>query len=110
MTGLVWADVHLGVGTHVRCHGKGRRERTTPLTRPVAAALADWRRERDPAPTEPVFPTRAGTRMSTDAVADLLAKHVAVAWQRASAGDWTSYAAEYSRRNGPNNAPDPRPR
>jgi hypothetical protein len=24
---------------------------------------------------------------------------VAVAWQRASAGDWTSYAAELSRRN-----------
>jgi hypothetical protein len=26
---------------------------------------------------------------------------VAVAWQRASSGDWTAYAAEVSRRNQP---------
>jgi hypothetical protein len=32
---------------------------------------------------------------------------VAVAWQRASAGDWTSYAADYSRRGNPNNVAEP---
>jgi hypothetical protein len=46
-------------------------------------------------------------QLATDLPAALLAKMlgihiaVAVAWQRASAGDWTSYAAEVSRR--PNN-------
>jgi len=28
---------------------------------------------------------------------------VAVQWQRVSAGDWTSYAADVSRRNNPSN-------
>lgn len=32
---------------------------------------------------------------------------VAVAWQRASAGDWTTYAADYSRRGNPNNIAGP---
>lgn len=35
---------------------------------------------------------------------------VAVAWQRASAGDWTTYAADYSRRSDPNNTAEPAPR
>lgn len=32
---------------------------------------------------------------------------VAVAWQRASSGDWTNYAADYSRRSNPNNIAEP---
>jgi hypothetical protein len=31
----------------------------------------------------------------------MLGIHITVAWQRASAGDWTSYAAEISRRPKP---------
>jgi integrase len=71
--------VTVGVGGHVRCHGKGRKDRVTPLTKPVARLLADWLTELRPAPTGLVFPTRIGGRLSTDAVADLLAKHLAVA-------------------------------
>jgi hypothetical protein len=32
---------------------------------------------------------------------------VAVAWQRASAGDWTDYAADFSRRGGPDRTEPP---
>ena len=32
LTGLTRQDVHLGAGPHVRCHGKGRKDRATPLT------------------------------------------------------------------------------
>ena len=32
LTGLSSQDVHLGAGPHVRCHGKGRKDRATPLT------------------------------------------------------------------------------
>jgi integrase/recombinase XerD len=32
LTSLVCADVELGTGAHLRCHGKGRKERITPLT------------------------------------------------------------------------------
>ena len=32
LTGLTRGDVHLGAGAHVACHGKGRKDRITPLT------------------------------------------------------------------------------
>ena len=32
ITGLVCGDLHLGAGAHVRCLGKGRKHRATPLT------------------------------------------------------------------------------
>ena len=32
LTGLTRADLHLGTGAHVGCHGKGRKDRITPLT------------------------------------------------------------------------------
>jgi integrase len=28
-------DIHLGAGAHVACHGKGRKDRITPLTKPA---------------------------------------------------------------------------
>jgi integrase len=77
LTGLTRADVVLGVGAHVRCHGKGRRERVTPLTKPSARLIGSWFDERQPAPGSPVFATRAGGRLSADAVQLLLAKYVA---------------------------------
>ena len=46
LTGLTCADVHLGVGAHVSCHGKGRQDRITPLTTDTVAALRGWLTER----------------------------------------------------------------
>lgn len=46
-------------------------------------------------------------QLATDLPATILARtlgihiSVAAAWQRASAGDWTNYAAEISRRTNP---------
>ena len=42
LTGLTVSDVHLGPGPHVRCHGKGRKDRATPLTRQTVAVLRAW--------------------------------------------------------------------
>jgi len=39
LTGLRPQDLHLGTGAHVRCVGKGRRERSAPLTQHVRSAL-----------------------------------------------------------------------
>jgi hypothetical protein len=51
------------------------------------------------------------TELPAAVLARLLGIHikVAVAWQRASAGDWTTYAADYSRRENqpPRKTPDP---
>ena len=37
LVGLVRQDVVLGVGAHVRCQGKGRKERCTPLRKETRA-------------------------------------------------------------------------
>ncbi len=82
LTGLTCGDVTIGVGAHVRCVGKGRKERCTPLTKPLARQLHAWLRDRQAEPAAPLFPSLNGGRMSTDAVERLLAKHLAVAAQR----------------------------
>ena len=66
-------------GAAVHTTGKGRRERSTPLTRQTVAVLREWLREAGTQPTCPIFPTRQGTRMSADAVQRLVAKHAATA-------------------------------
>ena len=79
LTGLTRQDVHLGAGPHVRCHGKGRKDRATPLTSQTVAVLRTWLAELGPAPDRPLFPTQAGGRLSRDAVEMLVAKHAAAA-------------------------------
>lgn len=79
LTGLTVTDAVPGTGPHVTCHGKGRKERATPLTPAAAAVLRNWLAERGGTGTDPLFPTRRGTRLSRDAVERLLAKHVAAA-------------------------------
>jgi integrase/recombinase XerD len=76
LTKLRASDVTLGVGAHLRVEGKGRKQRATPLTRHTAAVLRVWLAERPPDPTAPLFPTRSGNPLSSDAVADLVDKHV----------------------------------
>src|SRR5258708_2140918 len=42
LTGLTCASAELGTGAHVRCHGKGRKERITPLRRETRRMLRAW--------------------------------------------------------------------
>ena len=42
LIGLSHGDVVLGAGAHVRCMGKGRKERATPLTGLTVAVLRAW--------------------------------------------------------------------
>jgi integrase/recombinase XerD len=79
LTSLTCADVELGTGAHLRCTGKGRKQRATPLTRPTARLLQRWISDRHAAQADPLFPSRAGGRLSRDAVADLLGKYVPLA-------------------------------
>jgi site-specific recombinase XerD len=79
LTGLVCADVQLGTGAHVRCHGKGRKERITPLRRETRVVLRAWLDERGMRADEPVFPGPTGARLSRDAVRRLVERHVAKA-------------------------------
>lgn len=81
LIGLRCGDVHLGVGAHVTCHGKGRKDRTTPLTRDTVAVLRAWLAERAGQPDEPLFPTRRGTPLSRDAIERRLALYTTRAAQ-----------------------------
>ena len=76
------ADVTLGTGAHVRCHGKGRKTRCTPLHPDVVPVLTSWLRELDSDPTVPVFPGPRGDRLSADALQRLVRKHVTAAATR----------------------------
>jgi len=79
LTALRITDVQLGAAPHVRCHGKGRKDRVTPMTRANTRTLRAWLVERATNPGDALFPTRTGRALSTDAVALLLAKHTAAA-------------------------------
>ena len=72
-------DVQLGPGAHVRCHGKGRKQRCTPLRRDALAALREWLDELPAESGKPVFPNQRGGALSHDGLAYVVAKHLAVA-------------------------------
>jgi integrase/recombinase XerD len=80
LIGLRRNDIHLGAGAHIACHGKGRKDRITPLAKPTINTLRDWMAESPGEPTDPVFPTRTGRSLSRDAIERRLARH-----QRAAA-------------------------
>jgi integrase/recombinase XerD len=79
LTSLRCHDVELGTGGHLRCHGKGRKDRITPLTTQASAVLQVWLAERRGQPTDVVFPSRRGGPLSTDAVAALVTRHARTA-------------------------------
>lgn len=81
ITSLRCQDVEFGTGAHVRCLGKGRKMRCTPLRPDVALMLKAWLVERDGNPDDPVFPSSRGTRLSADALQRLVARHAAKARQ-----------------------------
>lgn len=84
LTGLTCNAVQLGHGGHVRCHGKGRKERVTPLRSDARAILAAWLTERDGAPTAPLFPGPQDRFLSRDAIRRLVERHIATAAQQCS--------------------------
>ena len=75
LTNLTIADVVLGAGAHVTTLGKGRRERVTPLTDTTVAVISVWLKERGGSSQDPLFPTRAGSAMTRDALARRLTKY-----------------------------------
>jgi integrase/recombinase XerD len=68
LASLTCADVVLGVGAHVHCIGKGRKERRTPLVPLTVKILRVWLAERSGRCDEPLFPTSTGRRLSRDAI------------------------------------------
>src|SRR5579864_8968475 len=81
ITSLRHQDVEFGTGAHVRCLGKGRKMRCTPLRPDVAAVLKEWLSRQEGKPDDAVFPSSNGGRLSADALQRLVTKHVTTAHQ-----------------------------
>ena len=79
LIGLTRADVHLGSGAHITCHGKGRKDRITPLTSGAITALRAWLDEHHANTHAPLFPTRRGNPLSRDAIEHRLTHYAAQA-------------------------------
>ena len=66
-----------GTAAHLRCMGKGRKERVTPLTAVTASLVGSWIEECGGGADDPLFPSSHGNgRLTRYAVTVLLAKHV----------------------------------
>ncbi len=69
------SDISLGAGPHVRCEGKGRKQRITPFRQEAVEVLTQWLRECPAEPATPAFPSSRGGPLSRDAVERLVARH-----------------------------------
>ena len=83
-TKLCCQDLVLTSGPHIRCTGKGRKERCTPLLKQMVKVLKSWLTENDFKQADPLFPSVNGGSMSSDAVQYLVGKHAAIAAKKCS--------------------------
>ena len=79
LIGLDRTSLVLEKGAHVRCFGKGRKERNTPLTKPAVVIMKAWLSELSKVSVDILFPTIHGNRLSADSVQYLVRKHTEVA-------------------------------
>lgn len=82
LTSLRCQDVMLDGGAYIHCHGKGRRERCTPLRKEAAVVVSRWLRERHGQPEAALFPNAQGEPLSRDGVQYLLGRHAVAAAKR----------------------------
>lgn len=82
LIGLQRQDVVLGRGAHVRCKGKGRKQRCTPLRKEAVKLLVPWLRKGPQDTVAPVFPSTRGGSLSRDAVERLVTRHRQTAARR----------------------------
>ena len=77
-------DISFESIAHLRCRGKGRKQRPIPLSSKTVAVLRNWLKRRGETPSEPLFPSRRGGVLSRDAVERLVKKHAATARNKCS--------------------------
>lgn len=81
ITALNVGDVLLERQCALRLHGKGRKERVIPLWKSTRAQLREWLPRIDSGPQSPVFPNRAGGRLSRSGVEHRLRRALQTAAQ-----------------------------
>lgn len=68
-------NLELDTGAHVRCLGKGRKTRCTPLQADAVKTLKAWMADTAGQPDYPVFPSSRGGFLSPDALQRLVTRH-----------------------------------
>lgn len=81
LVNLTVGQINFGVGAHIKCTGKGRKERCTPLTDQTVRALKEWLKELKGSETDSLFPSTRGSKMNRDTIDKLLKKYIAKAEQ-----------------------------
>lgn len=79
LVNLRCCDVVLETGAHVRCEGKGRKHRATPLRRESVSVMKNWIKRWGGSNLDPLFPTIRGDKMSRDALEHLVKRHIKTA-------------------------------
>jgi integrase/recombinase XerD len=82
LVGLRRKNVVFGTGAHVKCRGKGRKDRCTPLRKDAVTALHAWLREGNGGPEDFLFPNARSGPLSRDGVEYLLRKHPSTACKK----------------------------
>jgi integrase/recombinase XerD len=77
LTGLKRENLTLYPHAYINCQGKGRKERSTPLTRQTVASLREWLKEGRS--SQILFPNQRGTPLTTDGIQYLLDKYRKIA-------------------------------
>lgn len=72
-------QIVMGPHPFIRCTGKGRKERCTPLTRQTLDVLRVWLKERRRTPGDPVFPSYRSGTLSLDALEKIVTRYTATA-------------------------------
>jgi site-specific recombinase XerD len=75
IAGLRCCDVVISTGSYIRCEGKGRKQRCTPLRKETVRVLEAWLKERGGGEDDPLFPTNRGGKMSRDALEGIVRRH-----------------------------------
>jgi len=79
LTHLRIDQIVTGSHPYIRCTGKGRKERCTPLTRQSLDVLRAWFKERGGSPSDPVFPSFRRDVLSLDGLEKIVKKYAATA-------------------------------
>jgi integrase/recombinase XerD len=79
LVNLLVRDVVTGTGAHVRCEGKGRKQRCTPLRKETLKVIQAWITEHGGTDNDSLFPTGRGSRLSRDALEQIIHRHAATA-------------------------------
>jgi site-specific recombinase XerD len=76
---LRWDDITLGSVSHVRCVGKGRKERITPITKNTASVIKAWLNENKSNNENLVFTNARKGKLSRDGFRYILKKYIRIA-------------------------------